>query len=135
MKGIKKMKTKTFLSVAFLLALVVILAIGAFAAENFDDHAKTNVKGLSIAGYQVRTIGYNGHRTTFNFNSNAFADYELVEAGSIVATAANFAKYEQSFDESNSIIKYVIIVIIAIYFKSFFCLSDNICFFIFTPFL
>ncbi len=63
--------------------------------------------GITISGYQVRTSGYNGLRTTFSFYDNAFANYELVEAGSIVATAANFAKYEKSFDESNSIIKYV----------------------------
>ena len=63
--------------------------------------------GISIAGYQVRTSGYNGLRTTFNFNDNAFANYELVEVGSIVGTAENFAKYEQSFDGADSILKYV----------------------------
>ena len=95
------MKTKTFLSVAFMLVLAVILAIVAFAAEGL------NVKGLSIAGYQVRETGYNGLRTRFIFSENASLNHELVEVGSIVATAENFAKYDQSFDGSNSILKYV----------------------------
>ena len=69
------MKTKTFLSVAFMLVLAVILAIVAFAAEGL------NVKGLSIAGYQVRETGYNGLRTRFIFSENASLNHELVEVG------------------------------------------------------
>ena len=64
-------------------------------------------QGMSITGYQVRTTGYNGLRTVFNFYDNAFGNYELVEVGSIVATSANFDKYAASFGEDNSILKLV----------------------------
>ncbi|MBR3967384.1 MAG: leucine-rich repeat protein [Clostridia bacterium] len=83
-------------------AINAALAEGGVAASSVTAFYKS---GMSIAGYQVRTSGYNGLRTVFSFYKNAYSNYELVECGSIVATAANFAKYAESFGEENSLLK------------------------------
>ena len=60
--------------------------------------------GMTILGYQVRTSGYNGLRTTFIFNETAYPSYSLVECGTLTAQKANWEKYSESLGEANSIL-------------------------------
>ncbi len=85
-------------------AINAALAEGNIAASSAYAFYKS---GMSIAGYQVRTTGYNGLRTIFSFYDKAYPNYELVECGSIVATVANYEKYEESYGGENSILKLV----------------------------
>ncbi len=62
--------------------------------------------GISIDGYQVRETSYNGLRTVFSINENAFAGYELVECGTLTATAAKWNNYSETFGEDNSVLIY-----------------------------
>ena len=87
-----------------------VTAINKALEEGRVDHSSVVAhykQGMSITGYQVRITGYNGLRTSFSFYDNAFGNYELVEVGSIAATAENYAKYAESFGEDDSILKLV----------------------------
>ena len=74
----------------------------------------TNSVAISLAkgsmtadGFSVRYAGYNGLRMHFVFNEmlNSGNGYNLVEYGTICATAENYAKYTETFGEDNSLIR------------------------------
>ena len=73
----------------------------------------TNSVAISLAkgsmtadGFSVRCTGYNGLRMHFVFNEtfNNGNGYNLVEYGTICATAENYAKYTETFGKTDSLI-------------------------------
>ena len=81
--------------------------------ERLEAAGCTNSKAISLAkgsmtadGFSVRYAGYNGLRMHFVFNEmlNSGNGYNLVEYGTICATAENYAKYTETFGEADSLI-------------------------------
>ena len=62
---------------------------------------------MTADGFSVRYAGYNGLRMHFVFNEtlNSGNGYNLVEYGTICATAENYTKYTETFGETDSLIK------------------------------
>ena len=78
------------------------------AAGCTDSVAIAFSKGSMTAdGFSVRYAGYNGLRMHFVFNEtlNSGNGYNLVEYGTICATAENYTKYTETFGETDSLIK------------------------------
>ena len=78
------------------------------AAGCTDSVAISLAKGSMTAdGFSVRYAGYNGLRMHFVFNEtlNGGNGYNLVEYGTICATAETYAKYTETFGKDNSLIK------------------------------
>lgn len=67
--------------------------------------------GMDIVGYMVRVDTYtndkgvkvnNGLRTVFRFNEEAFAGYNLIEYGTLTASAETWSKYSESWNEAEN---------------------------------
>lgn len=82
-------------------AVNAVLTSGGISSDSVRAFYKN---GISIDGYQVRTVGYNGLRTIFSFNESAFEGYELVECGTLTSSKATWENYSESYGRSDSIL-------------------------------